>query len=56
MYALENNLSNEQAGFCIDQIRIIIEQSVESQSLLYMVFLDYKRAFDPLNRNVSGKN
>jgi hypothetical protein len=52
MYALENNLRNKQAGFrpnrsCIDQIDTL---SVEFQSLLYMVFVDYKRAFNSLNR------
>jgi hypothetical protein len=37
---------------CIDQIntlRVIIEQSVEFQSPLYMLFVDYQRAFDSLN-------
>jgi hypothetical protein len=63
MYALENNLRNEQAGFCpnrscIDQIntlRIITEQSVELQSPLYMVLVDYKRAVDSLNRECIWK-
>jgi len=48
----------EEAGFrhnrsCIDQIstlRVIIEQSVEFQSPLYMLFVDYQRAFDSLSR------
>ena len=51
-------LRKEQAGFrqnrsCIDQIntlRVIIEQSIEFQSPLYMLFVDYQRAFDSLNR------
>jgi len=55
---LERGLQKEQAGFhhnksCIDQIntlRIIIEQSLEFQSPLYMLFVDYQRAFDSLNR------
>jgi hypothetical protein len=55
MYSPENNLYKEQVGFhpnrsCIDQIntlRIIIEQSVEFQLPLYMVFVDYKRALIP---------
>ena len=55
---LERGLRKEQAGFrhnksCIDQIntlRIIIEQSLEFQSPLYMLFVDYQRAFDSLNR------
>jgi len=56
--SLEIGLRKEQAGFrhnrsCIDQIntlRVIIEQSVEFQSLLYMLFVDYQRAFDSLSR------
>jgi len=51
-------LQKEQAGFhhnrsCIDQfstLRVIIEQSVEFQSPLYMLFVDYQRAFDSLSR------
>ena len=51
-------LQKEQAGFrhnrsCIDQIntlRVIIEQSVKFQSPLYMLFVDYQRAFDSLGR------
>jgi hypothetical protein len=56
--AMEMGLRKEQAGFrhnrsCIDQIstlRMIIEQSVEFQSPLYMLFVDYQRAFDSLSR------
>jgi hypothetical protein len=56
--SLEMGLQKEQAGFrknrsCIDQIntlRVIIEQSVELQSPLYMLFVDYQRAFDSLDR------
>ena len=48
-YSLEMGLRKEQAGFrhnrsCVDQIytlRVIIEQSVEFQSPLYMLFVDY---------------
>jgi len=55
---LEMDLRKEQAGFrhnrsCIAQIntsRVIIEQSVEFQSPLYMLFVDNQRAFDSLNR------
>jgi hypothetical protein len=55
---LERGLWKKQAGFlhnksCIDQIntlRIIIEQSLEFRSPLYMLFVDYQRAFDSLNR------
>jgi len=56
--SLEMGLRKEQAGFrhnrsCIDQIntlRVIIEQSVEFQSPVYMLFVDYQRAFDSLSR------
>jgi len=56
--SLEMGLRKEQAGFrhnrsCIDQIstlRVIIEPSVEFQSPLYMLFVDYQRAFDSLSR------
>jgi len=56
--SMEMGLRKEQAGFChnrscIDQInalRVIIEQSVEFQSPLYMLFVDYQRDFDSLNR------
>jgi hypothetical protein len=57
VYALENNLCNEQDGFhpnrsCIDQINTL---SAEFQSPLYMVFVGYKRAFDSLNRECIWK-
>ena len=56
--SLEMGLRKEQAGFrhnrsCIDQIntlRVIMEQSVKFQSPLYMLFVDYQRAFDSLSR------
>jgi hypothetical protein len=56
--SLEMSLRKEQAGFhhnrsCIDQIntlRVIIEQSVEFQSPLYMLFVDHETAFNSLNR------
>jgi hypothetical protein len=56
--SLEMGLWKEQAGFhhnrsCIDQINtltVIIEQCVEFQSPLYMLFVDYQRAFDSLRR------
>ena len=56
--SLKMGLRKEQAGFrhnrsCIDQIntlRVIIEQFVEFQSPLYMLFMDYQRAFDSLSR------
>ena len=58
--ALDKTLRNEQAGFrqdrsCTDHIatmRIIIEQSLEWQTLLYAVFVDFQKAFDSVDRNV----
>jgi hypothetical protein len=55
---LDPSIRPEQAGFrpnhsCIDQIcslRIIIEQSIEYQSPLFIVFIDFKKAFDSINR------
>jgi hypothetical protein len=55
---LETGIWKEQAGFgpnrsCIDQIntlRIIIEQSLAFQSPLYLLFLDYQKAFDSVDR------
>lgn len=52
-------LRNEQAGFrpnrsCTDHVsstRIIIEQSAEFQSPLYMAFVDFENAFPSVNRN-----
>ena len=57
--ALEPVLRKEQAGFrygrsCVDHInslRIIIEQSVELQSPLYLLFVDFERAFDTLSHS-----
>lgn len=51
------DLRNEQAGFrphrsCTDHInslRIIVEQSVEWRSPLYLVFIDFAKAFDTLH-------
>ena len=57
---IDRKLRQNQAGFrpqrsCIDQIaalRIIVEQSVEWNSPLYMVFIDFMKAFDSLDREV----
>jgi hypothetical protein len=58
--ALDKTLREEQAGFrqdrsCTDHIatvRIIIEQSLEWQTPLYSVFIDFQKAFDNVNRDV----
>jgi len=56
--ALDPKMRDEQAGFrkgrsCTDQIaslRIIVEQSLEWNSSLYINFIDYEKAFDSLDR------
>lgn len=56
---IESTLREEQAGFranrgCIDQsntLRLIIEQSMEYQTPLYLVFVDFEKAFDRVDRN-----
>ena len=61
--ALDKKLRDEQAGFrqnrsCTDHIatsRIIIEQSLEWQTPLYTVFVDFQKAFDSVNRDVIWK-
>ena len=58
--ALDGKLREEQAGFragrsCTDQIatlRIIVEQSIEWQSSLYINFIDFEKAFDSISREV----
>lgn len=57
--ALDDKLRDNQAGFrkrrsCTDQIatlRIIVEQSIEWNSSLYINFVDYRKAFDSLHRD-----
>lgn len=57
---LDSTLRREQAGFrpgrsCTDHIntlRIIVEQSNEWQSPLHLLFVDFERAFDSLDRNM----
>jgi hypothetical protein len=57
---VERHLRKEQAGFrkhrsCVDLIntlRIILEQSVEWQAILYVTFIDFEKAFDSVNREV----
>ncbi len=56
--AVDHRLRDEQAGFrkersCTDQIatlRIILEQSTEWNSPLYINFVDYEKAFDSVHR------
>ncbi|XP_073820509.1 uncharacterized protein [Musca autumnalis] len=56
---LNPQLRREQNGFrpqrsCSDHIntlRIVVEQSVEFRSPLYLLFVDFERAFDNLNRD-----
>ena len=61
--ALDTALREEQAGFrqersCTDHIatlRILMEQSIEWQSPLYAVFVDFQKAFDSVDREVIWK-
>jgi len=56
--AVDSKLRDQQAGFrknrsCADQIatlRIIIEQSLEWNTSVYINFVDYEKAFDSVNR------
>ena len=58
--ALDSLLRDEQVGFrqersCTDQIatlRNIIEQSLEWNTGLYLVFVDFEKAFDSVDRDV----
>ena len=58
--ALDKTLRDEQAGFRQDRpytdhiatMRIIIEQSLEWQTPLYAVFVDFQKAFDSVDQNV----
>ena len=54
---LYSNIYREQAGFrpassCIDHntLRIIIEQSAEYRSDLHLVFVDFEKGFDCVDR------
>ena len=61
--AVDTYLRDEQAGFrqnrsCTDQItilRIIIEQSLEWNSSLYICFVDFEKAFDSIDRQTLWK-
>ncbi|XP_072906368.1 uncharacterized protein [Hemitrygon akajei] len=56
--AIDQRLRDEQAGFrkersCIVQIatlRVIVEQTTEWQTPLYVCFIDFEKAFDSLDR------
>ena len=56
--AVDARLRDQQTGFHKDQsctgriaaIRIIIEQSVEWNSSLYITFIEYEKAFDSVDR------
>ena len=60
---VDMQLRDQQAGFrqnrsCTDQIatlRIIVEQSIEWNSSLYINFIDYEKAFDSLDRQTLWK-
>ena len=60
---IDSTLRDEQAGFrpnrsCTDQIaalRIIIEQSLEWQAPIYMNFIDFRKAFDMIDRRMIWK-
>ena len=57
---LYSNIDREQAGFrpgssCVDHIntlRLIIEQSAEYRSDLHLVFVDFEKAFDSVDREL----
>ena len=61
--AVDPKLRDHQAGFrrnrsCADQIaslRIIVEQSLEWNSPLYINFIDYEKAFDSVDRETLWK-
>jgi len=61
--AVDPMLRDQQAGFrknrsCADQIaslRIIVEQSLEWNSPLYITFIDYEKAFDSVDRETLWK-
>ncbi|VDP24748.1 unnamed protein product [Schistosoma margrebowiei] len=60
---IDAQLRDQQAGFrkdrsCTDQIatlRIIVEQSIEWNSLLYINFIDYEKAFGSVDRTTLWK-
>ncbi|VDP29852.1 unnamed protein product [Schistosoma curassoni] len=61
--AVDAELQDQQAGFrrdrsCTDRIAtllIIVEQSVEWNSSLYINFIDYEKVFDSVDRRILWK-
>ncbi|VDO79475.1 unnamed protein product [Schistosoma margrebowiei] len=61
--AVDAQLRDQQAGFRKDRprtnqiatLRIIVEQSVEWNSSLYINFIDYEKAFDSVDRRTLWK-
>ena len=61
--SIDKALRDNQAGFranrsCTDQVatlRIFIEQSIEWQTGLYLIFIDFQRAFDTVRRSALWK-
>ena len=57
---VEQHLRKEQAGFrkhrsrvdLINTLRIILEQSVGWQTILYVTFIDFEKAFDFVKREI----
>ncbi|VDP50089.1 unnamed protein product [Schistosoma curassoni] len=61
--SVDARLRDQQAGFRKDRsytdqiatLRIIVEQSIEWNSSLYINFIDYEKAFDSVNRTTLWK-
>ena len=61
--AADPKLQDQQAGFCrnrscVDQLAslcIIVEQSIEWNSTLYINFIDCEKAFDSMDREILWK-
>ncbi|VDP31878.1 unnamed protein product [Schistosoma curassoni] len=61
--SVETQLRDNQTGFRKDHswtnrivtLRIIVEQSIEWNSSLYINFIDYKKAFDSVDRRTLRK-
>ena len=61
--SLEKRLKDEQAGLCmkcpccdhITTLKVIVEQTLEWNTGLYMVFVDFEKAFHFINRDMLWK-